>query len=127
MRRLFVAFLACSLNFAAISTTACTSMQPAGMVRRAATQPPTWNIQPGERIRVATKDGKQTTFIVAAIEPDFIVARGGSRYAFADITRVDARGFSGRRTLLLVGAVWVTLAAMAAAGGGGLAVGGGVQ
>jgi hypothetical protein len=103
-------------------STGCRSMRelPA---QTAPTQPPTWQVQPGDTIRVTLANGRRVRFKVAAVDNVALVAVNGNRYPLTGVTRVERRQFSGGRTAVLVigGFLVAALTAVVIAGGAILA------
>jgi FtsP/CotA-like multicopper oxidase with cupredoxin domain len=70
----------------------------------APSQPPTWQVKPGDTVRVTLANGLRVQFEVAAVEEDALVADNGNRHQNTDIRRVERSEFSsGRTTVAVIG------------------------
>ena len=93
--------LVAMLATAPLASTGCRSMRPVTPETTAAQ--PTWNVRPGDDLRLTLVDGRSVTCTVAAVETGVIVAKDGARYPFADIREVERRELSGGKTAVAVG------------------------
>ncbi len=106
-------FVACLLVVAVATAPGCRSLQT---VKPDTTpqRPDPWHVRPGDDIRVTLKDGHTLRLVVASVDSDAIVARGGTRVAFTEIQTLERRQVSAPRTVgLLVGGVLAALLALA--------------
>jgi hypothetical protein len=91
MRRLLVAVLVLTL------ATGCTSLHSV----RLEPAKPFAAIRVGDVVSVHTSDGRQDEFNVAQISLTEIVGTNGRKYQASEITRLQRRSFSGKKTTLL--------------------------
>lgn len=68
---------------------------PAGMVAAA-------DLHVGDEVRVVLRDGTIAGATIADLQPDALVAANGTRYAFADMTRLELRKVAAGTVLAFV-------------------------
>lgn len=101
--------LVCALTALAVATASCTSLHKVPAVQASPGQPVAWQVKAGDKIRVMLRDGGSPEFKVQSVTPDAIISSDGTRFENANITSVERRGPSGRKTALLVLAVLVSV------------------
>jgi hypothetical protein len=90
-----------------LAVTGCTAMHRVPVVPSTTAAPPT--VSPGDEVRLTLRGGHSVRLTVERLEPGAIIARGGERYALADVTSLERREFSAPKTTLLIVAIPVGL------------------
>jgi hypothetical protein len=111
------ALLVCMLvGVLLVTGSGCAVMQPIPPSTNPA-QPGYSRIESGQYVVLDLRDGRQVEFVVDRVEPDGIVAVGGTRYANTEIARASRRRLTKGEALVvgvLVGAgIFVVLFAIA--------------
>ena len=94
----------CLLTALAVAGNGCTSMHRLGS---AGPEPLAsfGSIEPGDEVRLTTRDGREHRFTVKSVTASSLVAADGSSYELADVLILDRRQFNGLKTTLLIGGV----------------------
>ena len=62
-------------------------------------------VQAGDEVRIVMRDGTIAGATVAEVRPDELVAAGGRRYAFTEMTRLEIQKVSAGRTVGVTAAI----------------------
>ena len=69
-----------------------------------ATVPPSPSVdhlKAGDTVRITMRTGETLSFPIQEVQPDGLVAKGGSRFLYRDIARLEKRHFEKTKTIAL--------------------------